>query len=409
MAKNEVHLFVFAVMADGQVLKAGRILSENLHIPGAHQGFFKYDPAFLNHPSAYPLDPVHLPLVTNKVFAANNPNTGIHSVFEDSLPDAWGRQILARQGGLDRHRSRPAHLLGALQGRGLGRLVYSDSEQMPAIGDHSLSFAKITLAIQEAHQFEKSSDIELQDIQHLLACGSSAGGARPKVLTEKDGRFYIAKLSSIRDPEPDLLISLEHSGMTLARQAGLTVPDFEVVPVENRNVFLVERFDIDDKGRNALISFKTLIGGDDYYEVKYADLANIVRKYSYRPKDDVELLYRQMITNVLIRNTDDHLQNFCMLHTKNGFALSPTFDMVPNIYQSGQILKINGNHDQIVRQDLIEEGKNFLLSAQKSQQILDDVGKSLSNWQDIFWQCRVPEQYTVKLREDIAKRFKAIA
>lgn len=403
---GEVHLYVHAIMTDGELIKVGRILSRNLQNQGRLEGFFRYEPNYLDHPKAYPVDPVNLPLMHNKVFAANNPVTGIHSIFEDSLPDAWGRQILARQGQLELNRSRPAHLLSVLQNKGLGRLIFSELDKEPVLENPSIPFSKITEAIQEAQQLEMFLDTDSRELQHLLACGSSAGGARPKVLTEKDGKRCLAKLTSIKDPDPNILITLEFAGMTLARQAGIRVPEIEMHAIENRNVFLIDRFDLSGaQGRNAMISFKTMIGTDDYYEVRYANLAEVVRWFSHQPERDTELLFRQMVTNVMLRNTDDHLQNFSMLHTREGWELSPAYDIVPNIYQSGQILQVNGKHDDIRGEDLLEEGKEFGLSSQKTRQLINDVMERLENWQEIFEQSGVPIAHTGNLRKDIGQRF----
>ena len=88
--------------------------------------------------------------------------------------------------------------------------------------------------------------------------------------------------------------------------------------------------------------------------------------------------------------------------------MSPAYDVVPNIYQPGQILKINGKHEKIERPDLLAEGKNFGLSVQKSKQVLDDVISRMENWKEIFDKCAVPEKHTGKLRYDIKERFSRI-
>lgn len=407
---NELNLFVYAVMSDGEVLKVGRILSQNLNSPGQLKGYFHYDLEYLNHSKDYPVDPVNLSLMHNKIFEATNPYTGTHSVFEDSFPDAWGRQLLARQGNLDLRRCQPVHLLNVLHNKGLGRLMYSEQDKKPELTDASMPFSEIIRVIREAELLEESIDTNSGKLQHILGCGSSAGGARPKALTKKGGRLYLAKLSSVKDPDPKLFASLENAGMGLARQAGLQVPDFEVHTIGQRDIFLIERFDVNQEGgRNAMISFKTMVGAEDYYEVNYSNMAEVVRWFSHQPDIDTELLYRQMVVNVMLRNTDDHLQNFAMLHTKSGWELSPVYDIVPNIYQPGQILKVNGKHENIGRQDLLTEGQDFGLSAHKSKQLLDSVVSSLENWRQIFEACEVPDKHTGKLRADIEQRFSRIS
>jgi len=400
--KPEVNLYVSAVFPDGQIIPVGRLLSRNLTRPAAYEGFFKYSPAYLAHPLAYPIDPVHLPLAET-IFEAGNRETGIHAVFDDSLPDAWGRHILARKGGLEQTRYAPAHLLGVLQGAGLGRLLFSEREKAPALQEVSIDFADITEAIDEAGQLEGSIDIATGDLRHLLACGSSAGGARPKVLTRHGGDFWIAKFASRKDIHPDLSVALEETGLTLAGMAGLTVPAFKRQSVGGRGVLLVRRFDItQESGRNALVSFRTLIGVEDQYSVAYSNLAEMVRRFSFQPQLDLELLYRQMIVNVLLVNTDDHLQNFAMLHTEQGWCLSPTYDIVPNIYQTEQILLINGKHTGLRFVDILLEGQNFGLSRHRSKQVLLDVLTRISTaWQGVFTACHVPEAHTGRLKTHI--------
>lgn len=400
--RGEISLYVSAVFPDGQILPVGRLLSRNLLRPAAYEGFFKYSPAYLAHPLAYPIDPVHLPLAAT-IFAAGNRETGIHAVFDDSLPDAWGRHILARKGGLEQTRYAPAHLLGVLQGAGLGRLVFSEREEAPALREGSIDFADIAQAIDEAGQLESSIDVATADLRHLLACGSSAGGARPKVLTRQGGDFWIAKFASRKDLHPDLSVALEEAGLTLAALAGLSVPLFKRQTVGGRGVLLIRRFDMTPQsGRNALLSFRTLIGVEDQYAVSYADLAEQVRRLSFQPQIDLELLYRQMIVNVLLVNTDDHLQNFAMLHTEQGWCLSPAYDIVPNIYQTEQILQVNGKHAGLRGADILREGQAFGLSRQRCRKVLADVLARISaEWQGVFAACRVPEEHTGRLKSHI--------
>lgn len=407
--KSTESLYVYAVFADAECIRVGRILSRNLNTYGRYEGFFKYDPSYLAHKKAYAIDPVHLPL-EEKTFGSGIGELGMHVIFDDSLPDAWGRHILARKGGLEKQRFAPVHLLQVLQGGGLGRLLYSKDETPPPFQATSIAFADIALAIKEAGKLEESLDTETEDLQHLLACGSSAGGARPKVLTRKDDQFWLAKFASRKDVHPDLLLSLEEAGLTLARMAGIEVPDFYRVKVEGKGVLLIKRFDVTPQnGRNAIASFRTLIGVEDQYQVAYSHMAKIIRLYSCQPAQDLGTLYRQMIINVLLRNTDDHLQNFAMLHTEKGWRLSPAYDIVPNVYQVDQILRVNGKHSGITPEDIVVEGKKFGLSIHKSKSILRNVVEHITDWKEIFLQAQVPEEHTAKLKFDIEKRFRLFA
>ena len=117
-----------------------------------------------------------------------------------------------------------------------------------------------------------------------------------------------------------------------------------------------------------------------------------------------------MTVNIHLQNTDDHLQNFAFLHKGDGWRLSPTYDIVPSIYQIENILRINGKHGDINREDVIAEGKRFGLSSQKSRKVLDEVCELLSPWNDIFQMCGVPQEHTQQLRKNIgAKRRNLLA
>jgi serine/threonine-protein kinase HipA len=401
--KDALALRVFARLPGGEVLQAGRLLSRNLSSPGNKQGFFQYDSQYLNHPAAYPLDPIHLPLQSG-TFSANRGESGVHAVFDDSLPDAWGRTILAKRAGLDKTRFTAIHLLEALGGDGLGRLLYQRETGSiePDYRDASIDWEQITAAMEEAGLFEEDMDTENLALRHLLACGSSAGGARPKVLVRKDGQLWLAKFSSIRDPNPNLLVALEETGMRLAQQAGLEIPELQRQRVAERDILLIRRFDVAmEGGRNALVSMRTLTGSENPYLTSYADMAGIIRAVSYDPARDVAALFRWMICNVLLQNTDDHLQNFSMLHTSAGWRLSPGYDITPNIHQNHHILRINGSDTPFTRDDLLAEGRRFGLSAQKSRQLLDEVFTALAPWEMVFEQCAVPWEHCRDLRSNL--------
>ena len=406
--KSEINLYIHGTFPDGQLIEVGRLLVRNLLSYQNQEGFFRYAPSFLNHPKAYAIDPVHLPL-TDQTFVADAPSGGIHYLFDDSLPDAWGRHILARKGGIEHNRFTPAHLLAILKGSGLGRFLYTEQRGKPIFVDGSIDFTDITRAMDEAAKLEDGFDIDTAELQHLLACGSSAGGARPKVLTKKDDTFWIAKFASRKDPHPNLLPALEQAGMTLAGLAGLQVPELHRGDLEDRDLLLIRRFDVvEGGGRNALISFRTLLGMEDHYAASYSDMAAIIRLYSARPKEDTEQLFRQMVVNVLLVNSDDHLQNFAMIHTSEGWQLSPAYDIVPNIYQSSQVVMINHKHSDIEATDLVDEGRKFGLSTQRSKALVREVASALADWPDVFSSCGVPQAHTRNLRREITDRLRRI-
>lgn len=120
--------------------------------------------------------------------------------------------------------------------------------------------------------------------------------------------------------------------MSLARIAGVETAKTRVVNVGRKKVLLVRRFDVTPNGgRRHMVSFRTLLRGDDYSRFGYDDLFGIVRTVSSRPEIDRISLYRQMVFNAYVGNTDDHPKNFTMLHDDRGFFLSPAYDLLPSV------------------------------------------------------------------------------
>jgi len=410
--KSTVNLDVWAQFPDGKIVRVGRILSRNL-LSRSREGFFKYYPSYLAHSYAYPLDPEHLPL-TDKSFAAGDSETGLHSIFADSLPDSWGAQLLAQKSHFDLIDCAPAHLLNALGSSGLGRLLYTEYGQgkPPALSDESIVFEKIKYALAEATKLEKTgNNFPGEELFYLWGSGSSAGGARPKVIAiDESSNRWIAKFSSLNDPSPVVNVALEQAGMTLAGMAGLNVPTIQRKTIADREILLIKRFDISKAGgRYAIMSFKTLLGTNDPYSASYSKLAEALQNHSCQPEIDLKLLFRQMIVNVLLLNTDDHLQNFAMLHTEQGWHLSPTYDIVPNFYQPSQLLAVNGKRLGIMRQDIILSGNHFSLSNSQATHILDEVINKILLWDKIFLACGVPYQETKTLRKNISIAFDRLA
>ncbi len=318
MLASTINLYVFVVHDDGRIVRAGRLLVENLHLAlqGGYKGVFQYDPDYLGHEDRYALDPRNLPL-TRKTIYAGRPESGLHGVFQDSLPGRWGNRLLAYKAGLQGKHYAPAHLLEALGRTGIGALLYSPDPNLPAFSeDPSIEFNDLTEALAEAAVYEKSNHVPAE-LKFLITGGYSAGGARPKLLVKRDG-YYLAKFSSIHDRTASLLVELEAAGLELGRRIGLEIPDFEVCRIQQQPVLLTKRFDVTaGGGRRALLSFASILNSDPSFG-SYGAMSEVIRRYSQQPRTDLKQLFKQLIINVVIHNTDDHLQNFSMIHDSAG-------------------------------------------------------------------------------------------
>ncbi len=402
-----IRLTVWLTTFDGTRVQAGEIVVADPDVQGRLRGQFRYTPEFVGASSAFALDPISLPL-SSQLFEADRASSGVHGVFEDSLPDDWGRKIMVRRYGLERNEQRVPQLLRALGPSGLGALSYEDGDRLferDEIPDQCYLEELQKLAL----EFERDANTVDPEMTLLFQAGSSPGGARPKVLVSDGQHQYIAKFSSIRDSFD--VVALEAAAMELAGLAGLEVAQTRSVPCGGKSVLLVTRFDIHrNGGRNHLISMQTLLRADGYYTAGYRDMAQVLKQVSCRPVEDLQQLFKQLVFNALLGNTDDHLKNFSMMNDGDGWRLTPAFDIVPNIGQNREhVLHINDSFLAPDRNTLIREAGSFMFKRrQEIESIIDSVVQVVQQWKMIFREHGVPQHDVEILGSDIDQRIERI-
>jgi serine/threonine-protein kinase HipA len=186
--------------------------------------------------------------------------------------------------------------------------------------------------------------------------------------------------------------------MNLAARAGLVVPVTRLVECDSRPVLLVRRFDIYPQGRRHMISLQTLLKVSGYYQCRYADMLNVVRKISADPRTDSERLYRQMVFNAVIHNTDDHLKKFWMIcDQEKGWRLSPAFDLVPDIGQRGEhVLFFDLDPLFPGRATLEKLGRSWGIPGATA--ITDEVFSAVAGWRKEFNSCGVLPNHMERFR-----------
>lgn len=404
-----IRLKVWLALDKESVIEVGEMVAANPDLQsGAIQGQFRYSQSYLEWAEAFPLDPIHLPL-SNEIFDANRPTSGIHSVFEDSLPDDWGRRLLVKQHKLPRSEQRPPYLLRCLSGNGLGALKYGEKKDPPVtkdiLGSHHLEELQ-----KQANRFEEDTFSVDDELTLLFQAGSSPGGARPKALIQHEGKPYLAKFTSVKDSFD--VVALEAAVMELARNAGVETAPTLCLPCGRKKILLVERFDfnVDREKYNHVLTLQTLLGADGYYHLGYRNIADILKKVSSDPKSDLIKLFKQMVFNVLVGNTDDHLKNFSMLYDWNSWSLSPAYDLVPNIgLNKEHVLSINYSYTLPERSSFLKEAKFYdLKHKSKTEGILDAIIEAVENWEGFFRQFDVPQKDMDIIGRDIERRIEKL-
>lgn len=333
----ERELFVYVDMA-GQAVLAGRLWTRARAPRHAESATFLYDAGWLERPDRFSLEPA-LPLGAAPYHTS--PDRALFGSLGDSAPDRWGRALMRRQrrrerasGGAARASlSEADFLLRVNDTARLGALRFSESEG--GVFRTPDDVAPIPPLV-ELPALLNASDAVLADnesaaaLRLLLAPGSSLGGARPKAsVRDTDGRLAVAKFPAPGD-EWDV-VRWEAVVLDLAENAGIDVPRRRLERVNDRPVLLLDRFDRAMHGhRVPFLSAMAALGAADHEMHSYMELVDFLRQHGARPRQDMHALWRRMVFNVLVSNTDDHLRNHAFLHMPGcGWALSPAYDLNP--------------------------------------------------------------------------------
>lgn len=389
----------------GGMLAAGEIRVQGPDpVRGALTGAFRYAPDYLQNPGALPLDPIHLPLST-AVFSANRPHAGVHGVFEDALPDDWGRSLLAREHQLSPGEQRVPQLLGCIGSRAIGALVFA-SRGRPLIEDASSDILALPDLVTAAQHYEAYRSLpDDPRLRALLRAGSSPGGARPKALVQDaDGVRYVAKFPSAKDHLD--MVRIEAASLMLAARAGLSVPETRVIVCGSRPVLLSRRFDISPQGgRYHLLSFQTLLGAQGFYTQSYADLADVLSRVSQKPNRDLPALYRQIVFNALLGHTDDHLKNFLLRHDGSGYRLAPAFDLAPDVTgRVEHVLSFGQSGFAPSSASLAQLADACRLQREEAAGIRAEVMQAVQQWDQVFAAAGVSASERALLAPDLTHR-----
>lgn len=377
--------FVY-IMLPGETtfVTAGRfVLTEDRH--GAPLGRFVYGRSYLARPNAVALDPIELPLAERT--CETHRLKGVFGALRDASPDYWGRRVIEKHAGLAQL-GEIDYLLHSPDDRA-GALSFGRAVTPPAPArtyNQTVDLARLQALADQLIREESSAQAtpaELAQMQDLLLLGTSMGGARPKVVVEDEGQLWIAKFN--RTDDPWNYARVEHAMLILARECGLTAAESRLTEVAGRDVLLVKRFDRgphkDGYRRARMLSALTLLRTGDSHQDRdrwsYVLLAEELRRVSSDPRADAHELFRRMVFNALISNTDDHPRNHAVMAPGNDWRLSPAYDLVPfpavSLGRRDLALTIGdfGRHANV--NNLLSQCARFLLTPEEAAQIIDEM------------------------------------
>jgi len=235
---------------------------------------------------------------------------------------------------------------------------------------------------QASHRIEAGMDIGPD--MHRLLRGGSLGGARPKAAFAHEGRRFIAKFAS-RGDDHDVEV-IEAATLWLADACGITVPPFLLQPLAVGHALLVERFDrtgpVNDERRCHYLSASALLDVPyDSSRGSYVELAQLLRRISLQPQRDLAELFRRLVFNLAVGNSDDHVKNHgALLQGEGRWRLAPAFDLVMQLgghtgYQELAILP--GQHASSLALAR-EAAPHFGLAAAEAEKIISAIGETVA-------------------------------
>lgn len=298
---------------------------------------FEYDAAWLEHRERFPLEPA-LKLGPGPFHtAADMPMFG---ALGDSAPDRWGRALMRRmeRRRAEREKQTPRtlqeidYLLQVDDEARQGALRFAETEGGPFLREEGAKRTPPLIDLPDllsaAERVAEDKETE-EDLRLLMAPGSSLGGARPKAsVRDKDGHLAIAKFPH-RDDDYNTVV-WEAVARTLAQKAGIPVPEARIETIGNKPVLVLRRFDRREGQRIPFLSSMSMLDARDHQTRSYMEIADALRQHGAAAADDIRELWRRIVFNILISNTDDHLRNHGFLYSgPTGWRLSPAYDLNP--------------------------------------------------------------------------------
>ncbi len=329
---------------------------------------------------------------------------------DDARPDRWGEKVI-RFVDKPSRLSLMEYLFYAGDDR-FGALGVSTSSETyhPSAGGPLPRYADAQQLSEVAAKIiasEPISDLEAK----IIFRGGSLGGVKPKALIEIDGAPWVIKFFN---GEPVDVPLIEHATMTLAKCAGITVAQTQVIHLNGVNAIAIRRFDRAHGKRIHSISAGTAIRAATASgvepELGYPALARILRRIGVAQdgtnQQDARELFRRMVFNILIDNTDDHEKNHALLVVnplRNGSVkLAPAYDVLPTNSGQGYQEFICGDdgHDATLENAMSQCSAFGLLPAEAAHEVVNVI-KVVNAWKEHFAKTGVTQSDIQNLAERI--------
>jgi serine/threonine-protein kinase HipA len=384
MAYSPTELLTVYLDARNQRRKVGRLAFKD------RQVLFEYDASFIA--SGVEISPIKLPLRPGVSIADTTIFDGLFGVFNDSLPDGWGRLLLDRtveKYGIHRGQLNPLDRLAYVGRHGMGAISYEPELSLENADDAPLALDKLA---EESAAVLAGENEEV--FEELLRLNGSSSGARPKIVAQVSAdkkriihgqqelqpgfADWMIKFPSSQDPQD--VGAIEYAYSLMAKDAGVEMPETYLFRTKRNKYFGTKRFDRDGDARIHMHSLGGLIHADHRSPSLDYDMVLRVTLALTRNIQDAEKSYALACFNVLAHNRDDHVKNFSfLLNARNEWIFAPAYDLVFSYGPSGeQSMLVMGEGRNPGTAQLQALGKQH--GIEKAPEILAKVNWAVANW-----------------------------
>lgn len=358
---------------------------------------FEYDKEWLKGKEQRLIDP-DIQFYSGQQFPNNKENFG---VFLDSMPDTWGRTLMKRREAqlakINGTKAKTLYdidfLLGVYDETRMGAFRFKLDPNGDFLDNDTDKSTPPWSTVRELQQavvhYENDEENEAIDkwLKLLIAPGSSLGGARPKAnILDENNELWIAKFPSKNDTIDKA--AWEFLTYKLAINAGVEMAECRMEKVNGQyHTFFTKRFDRVGTDRIHFSSAMTMTGNNEDTirdnPASYLDIVEFIQDNGYHVDENLAQLWRRIVFNIAVSNTDDHLRNHGFILNDEGWQLSPAYDLNPSIDKDGLALNIDMHNNALDFELAKSVGEYFRLNDRQMDSIIAEVLTAVKEWESI--------------------------
>ncbi len=396
-----------------------------------YKSSFQYNPEFLKSERFHNLFPAtgilkRTPQV--QLFSQYNSETfrGLPPMIADSLPDVFGNIIFKKwleAANKEFNKISVIEQLAYVANRGMGALEYRPRKELPQ--SSSIDLTEIVAVLKEVLQTkgdQQESTLNHEALLNIFKIGSSAGGARPKILISEhkssgeiipgdlnhssEYNHYLIKLHL----DDDLGYSrevIEYCYYLTATHLGIYMMPSKLIDHKH---FATLRFDRQE-GKKKHVLTATGLTGWDYQSPRDSSYENLFELALFLkvPHRDMEELFKRMVFNLVFFNSDDHLKNHSFIYDEeqDKWNISPAYDLtyslnpLLNYTRTSRALSIRGKRVGISLADVLSIAETFTIKHPKK--VIQEIQDAIVYWNEQANELNLPANIIQSIQGDFVR------